>query len=245
MDSIANSYAALNPGPELWERWVRHIIRLRDRDEVTDEQVQNLIYHSQAKTALFEVTHGDAGVIDDETVSEVLERFEEELRRPAELAAARERERAKTAESERLAIAGRLEAEAQTARQAEEEREELRGQVAELTELVKGQEQLEETRTRRRGLMRRLFGYGGAALVLVTFGLLIFIDVIQGKAAWASAVSLVVLLGVGAWAWGTKRDVKLAVKALIAVGAASALWFAVYAVVPDGHSEKPARHSPR
>ena len=45
---IADCYAALNPSPELWEKWVRHIFHLKEEGVISDEQVQNLVYHQQA-----------------------------------------------------------------------------------------------------------------------------------------------------------------------------------------------------
>jgi hypothetical protein len=122
---IADCYAALNPGPELWERWIQHIVRLQERSAVTEEQVQNLIYHQQARSKLFEVTHGDPDSVGDETVAEVLDRYESELRRPAEQAAAAERVRRETAEAE--------------AQQVRNERDRLRDEVAKLSEWRKTQ----------------------------------------------------------------------------------------------------------
>ena len=233
---IANSYAALNPGPELWERWIRHIQRLRKRGEVSDEQVQNLVYHSQAKSALFEVTHGDPGAIDETTVGEVLERFEAELRRPAEEEAAAARARADAAERESEEIAARLNAAEQAAEHATSESESLRDQVAGLSERVETQERLERDRSGRIDRLRLIAGYGVAGLTIAAFVVLTTFGIIEGRAAWASAITVLVLGSVGAWAWGTKREVKLAWQVLIALGAGSALWIAVWTVV--GEEEK-------
>lgn len=225
---IADCYAALNPGPELWERWVGHIVRLRERGGVSDEQVQNLIYHQQAKSKLFEVTHGDPDAVGDETVAEVLDRFEAELRRPAEDEAGAERTR-------RLA----LETDVQ---HAQAERDELRGRVEELQDWKRDREESDEHRGRRLRLARVIFGYAGAALLIVAFVLLCIFGEIHGKAGWASAVTLLVFGTAASWSWGTRRSVKVPITVLVTVGAASVLFVNVFDVVPE---HKPARHSPR
>ncbi len=107
---IADCYAALNPTPELWDRWLRHISRLQEDDEISPEQVQNLIYHQFAKNILSEVTRGDPEEIGDDTVAEVLDRFEADIRKPATEAAKAELRRRKEVEAERDALHHELEA---------------------------------------------------------------------------------------------------------------------------------------
>lgn len=107
---IADCYAALNPTSELWERWRRHIRKLQEDDGISQEQVQNLIYHQLARSMLLEVTQGNPNAIGDDTVVEVLDRFEADIRKPATEAAKAELRRRKEVEAERDALHHELEA---------------------------------------------------------------------------------------------------------------------------------------
>ncbi len=209
---IADCYAALNPGPELWERWVGHIVRLQERGEISDEQVQNLIYHSQAKSALFEVTHGDAQAVNDETVAEVLDRFERELRRPVEDQVATERMRADEAEGD---AAG------------------LRDELRDLGSRVAEQERIQKRRADRFGTVRTVGGYVGAGLTVAAFASAVLLGALSGKIMWAAAITALVVLVATFWAWGTRRSWKVPLTALVTAGAASALFVNVFSVAPD------------
>ena len=220
---IADCFAALNPGPELWERWVGHIVRLEDRGDISEEQVQNLIYHSQAKSALFEITHGDPDAISEATVAEVLERFESEVRRPAERAAIDEKSRADEAEGE---IA------------------ELRGEVAALQTKVDARE--EATKKRRR-VGRTTVGYAGGLLAAAVFAVLALTGLIEGKLWWATSITLLVFLASSSWAWAARRGWKFPFVALVSAGAVSALFVNVFSIAPEPKPEpdaKPVRPLP-
>jgi hypothetical protein len=212
---IADCYAALNPGPELWERWVAHIVRLQGQGEVTDEQVQNLIYHEQAKSKLFEVTHGDPDAVGDETVTEVLDRFESELRRPAEEEVAAERARREAAE---------LDA------------QRLRTEVARLTAW---RTQEEASRRKRRALIRTMTGITAAVVVVVAFLLFAVIrHDVHGRWGWASAVTLLVFGASVGVTWAARLDWRSPLRALVYLGAITALFFGIYGVVPsDGQNQ--------
>jgi len=226
---IADCYAALNPSPALWERWVAHIVRLQEEGAVTDEQVQTLIYHEQAKSKLFEVTHGDPDAVGDETVTEVLDRFESDVRRPAEQEAAAERARRKAAEA--------------AAHEAGQERDALRGKVAELSawreQQVADQQAAATKRCQRRALARTMTGIVGAALVAAAFVIVCVIrGDVDGKWGWATAITLLVLGTATGVAWAARLGWKSPFKVLLFAGAISALFFGVYSVVPD---DKPAK----
>jgi len=199
---IADCYAALSPTPELWERWVGTIGRLRDVGELSDEQVQTLIYHQQAKLILFERTHGDPGAVRDRTVADVLEGLEGEIRRPIEEGAAVERARALAADAERDRA------------------------VDEVNELRQWMDRLI-------GRARCITGYGGIILITCAAVVLVFAGAVHGKVGWATAMVLWVLLTAGVWAWMVRRPVRATmVQGLVAAGSITALWFAVWAVVP-------------
>ncbi len=223
---IADCYAALNPGPELWERWIQHIVRLQERGEVSEEQVQNLIYHQQARSKLFEVTHGDPDAVGDETVAEVLDRFESELRRPAEEAAAAERARREAAEAE--------------AQHAKSERDALRDDVASLSEWRKNREATEKKWRDRFSRARVVAGHVGVGLVIAAFALFaVVLKDVHGKVGWASAITLLVFLATAFWAWATHRSWKFPFVALIFVGAVTAFFVSIFGVVPDVNRAPP------
>jgi hypothetical protein len=214
---IADCYAALSPTPELWERWVGAIGRLRERGDLTDEQVQTLIYHQQAKVVLFERTHGDPEAVNERTVAEVLDGVERDLRRPAEEAAEADRARAEAAEAERTRLANEV-----VELQMWREKQELRKKSA------------VESRAARIALARKVGGYIGGALAVVATLILGLAGVIEGKVGWATASVVLVLVVTGLWAWGNDRPLRATMwRALIGAGAATALWLGVWAFVPE------------
>jgi type IV secretory pathway VirB2 component (pilin) len=214
---IADCYAALSPSPELWERWVGAISRLRERGDLTDEQVQTLIYHQQAKVVLFERTRGDPDAVSEDTVAEVLDGVERDLRRPAEDEADAARARAEAAEKERARLAG---------------------EVADLKAWKKEQEDAKESAAKRREALirkaRHIAGHVGAALAIVAVVILGLTGVIEGKVGWATVSVALVLIVAASWAWGTARPLRATMRnALFGAGAATALWVAVWGFVPS------------
>lgn len=214
---IADCYAALNPTPELWERWVRHIIKLQERGEVAAEQVQNLIYHQLAKSTLFEVTQGNPDAIGDDTVADVLNRFAADIRRPADEDAAAELRRRKELEAERDALLHEV--------------EDLRGLEVKAASGWRGA--IERGRT--------AIGYGIAVATILSFFAVAFgLEEIHGKLIWASAITLVVLVSTASWAWGTRRNWRVAFAALVFAGAATTLFFNVFNIAPEDRQAPPA-----
>ncbi len=214
---IADCYAALSPTPELWERWVGAISRLRERGDLTDDQVQTLIYHQQAKVVLFERTHGNPEALNEQTVAEVLDGVERDLRRPAEEEAATDRARAEVAEAERTRLANEV-SELKTWR--EEQAATARSAV--------------ERRAARMTLARKVSGHIGGALAVLATLILGLTGVIESKVGWATALVLLIFVVAGLWAWGNDRPLRTTIwRALIGAGAATALWFGVWAVAPE------------
>lgn len=80
----AGSYAALNPSPQLWERYLDRIAQRRDRAQITEQQVKALVFSTEAKQSLAEVAHGDPEQVNDDAIGEVLARSQGFL--PAEFA---------------------------------------------------------------------------------------------------------------------------------------------------------------
>ncbi len=117
---LANSFAALNPPDKLWRRYLAEIRRLHSAGDITDEDVGLLVFSSEARSELVDLTLGEVDAFAEGTVPEVLEAARASARAgvEAELAdrsqeADGERKRRETAEL-------RAEAEATERKRAEE-----------------------------------------------------------------------------------------------------------------------------
>ena len=202
---IADCYAALAPTSEQWERWVTHIVKLRREGKLTEQQVQTLIYHQQAKAHLFDLTRGEAQNIDEHTVGEVLDRYEAQIRAPVEEAA---RDRDELSRSER---------------------DELQRKVEDLAAWRGRREREDALRAARRWrLARRGAGIAGAALLVVLFTVLAATGSLHGRGEWATAITLLVFLAAACVSGAFKLGWKAPLAALVVAGGASALWFDVF-----------------
>jgi hypothetical protein len=79
---IADSYAATQPGPQMWDAYLAEIEALQARGDVTEDQFFSLRYSLAARQALMRLTRGEAETVTGETVRQVLERTEKELQQP-------------------------------------------------------------------------------------------------------------------------------------------------------------------
>lgn len=70
---LANSFAALNPPDKLWRRYLAEIRRLHAAGDITDEDVGLLVFSSEARSELVDLTLGEVGAFAEGTVPEVLE----------------------------------------------------------------------------------------------------------------------------------------------------------------------------
>lgn len=112
---LANCFAALNPPDKLWRRYLAEIRRLHAAGDLTDEDVGLLVFSSEARSELVDLTLGDVDAFAEGTVPEVLEAAREDARAGVESDLA---EKAKEADSERE----RAEHAEQTAKREEEAR---------------------------------------------------------------------------------------------------------------------------
>ena len=120
---LANSFAALNPPDKLWRRYLNEIRRLHRAGDITDEDVGLLVFSSEARSELVDLTLGEVEAFAEGTVPEVLEAARASARAgvESELAdknqeADAEKERRKEAEAlAQTEAAQRLEAEVKTA----------------------------------------------------------------------------------------------------------------------------------
>jgi hypothetical protein len=221
---IADCYSALAPSPQLWERWVSHIIKLREREELTEEQLQTLIYQQQTKALLFEVAHGKPENVNDTAVAEVLSRYEAEVREPAEQAAQAEVELAQQ--------------QAQAAQAAaNEERQRLLEQVESLTSWKEQQQArdayLVHRRAKHRRLARRAGGFLAMLPMIAAFAAFATGGDIQGKFWWATSVTLLVFGCASAGCWGLQKGWKAPVAVLVSAGALSTLWANAFGIAAN------------
>jgi hypothetical protein len=82
---IADSYAALHPGNELWRKYSQEISKLQDQGDLTVEDYQLLRFSIVARNALMDSTLGSPDAFTEGTVQEVLETARAEARRETEL----------------------------------------------------------------------------------------------------------------------------------------------------------------
>jgi hypothetical protein len=231
---IADCYSALAPSPPLWERWVSHIIKLREREQITEAQLHTLIYHQQAKALLFEVARGNPENVTDTAVAEVLARYEAEVRAPADQAADAAQAAAALAKEEAQA----------TLRAAQEEREQLLSQVETLTAWKQQQQAKDEDAARRRRLARRIGGFIAMLPITVAFAALAANDDIAGRFWWATSITVLVFACASTACWGLQKGWKAPIAVLVSAGALSTLWANVFGVAesPTNHVDHPAGH---
>lgn len=79
---IADAYAATQPDPRLWNKYIRRIEVLKNRRSINADDFYAFRYTQEARASLMEVTHGSEDAITDGTVQQVLStvkrRFQEE-----------------------------------------------------------------------------------------------------------------------------------------------------------------------
>ena len=185
---IAESYAALDPGPELWERYLTAIEKQRDEGNIDDVQVKSLVYSDAAREAFLEITHGDPDAVDAETPIEVISRYETELVRPEQEKAAR----AAAAAQQVIAERDRLQQElAQKSTQVSDQASLIENQSGRLSRIDR-----ERQRNRRLAAGSAAVGAVVAAVVLPLAG------VVTGESSvWALAAAAAyaaIVLGVAA-----------------------------------------------
>lgn len=248
---VAESFAALNPRPEVWSRYLDRIAERRERDEITEEQVKKLVFSTEAKEILVEVAHGEPELVDDAAVGEVLARSEGRL----SPVFARELESTQ-------ADVETLRAENKAMRDEITERDErLKEQAAELgsqnRELAKLQNTLErlagseerrarrETAAARRLLLARETVASALALLLVAAAVGVWFGAEIDSAVLRAGIGFAgICLAVAAVALGFGKSGAWAVKAVILVGAVPALFFGLVGLAQKDHAaQPPAVHS--
>ncbi len=95
---IANCYAALNPPDNLWRRYLGEMDRLRRAGLITENDYLMLRYSMEARTALMDLTLGDADAFSEGTVEQVLDKAKASLRAQTEATLQSEQEARSRAE---------------------------------------------------------------------------------------------------------------------------------------------------
>lgn len=230
---IAEAYAALGAHPQMWGRWVEHIERLRERGEITQDELVTLACNQQVRADVYAVTRGDPDAINDQTPAEILQRHEQHIRddalrqaREAEERAEQQRVRAETLESQN---------------QATEER--LALAEAEIGTLTAWKRDEIDRRARR----HKITGIAGAIAAVLVFAVLIVIGVVDGPWWWAGGVTITVLAAAGSYGWGTRKSRTWPFKVLIAVGAIAGAFGVVWAIADSDDTKPlaPTHRSPR
>lgn len=75
---IADCYAALNPGDELWKAYAREVEKLRKRNEISFDDYY-VLRSTQGQEALMDLTSGDPGAFTQGSTAEVLRRAKETM----------------------------------------------------------------------------------------------------------------------------------------------------------------------
>jgi hypothetical protein len=249
---VAESFAALNPSPELWGRYLDRIAQRREREEITEQQVKALVFSTEAKEGLVEVAHGDPERVDDDAIGEVLARYEERV--PAAFAEELEntQQDIEVLRSENKSMRAAI---AQRERLLKDQTDELALQNRELAALQKKLDRLigsEERRSQnekaaeKRRLVAReaagvLVALGFAATaVLIWFAGGIESGVIRGAIGFGGACLAVISV-----ALGFRKSTSWAVKAIVLTGAFPALFFGLVGIADNQSPPPPAIHSGR
>jgi hypothetical protein len=95
---VANSYAALNPPPDLWRKYYEEIERLKEQGEISPEDYQLLRFSTVARNALVDSTLGSPDAFTEGTVPEILDAAKAHVRKEAEERLAQEQNRRQAAE---------------------------------------------------------------------------------------------------------------------------------------------------
>jgi hypothetical protein len=114
----ADAYAASRPSPVLIERYTDVLMELRGRGNVSDAELSELRYATEAHTILMSKTRGDADRVDEPTVIEILEDTRRTLQESADATARVELEAVKLQLQQAQAATSEAEKEAQQQREA-------------------------------------------------------------------------------------------------------------------------------
>jgi hypothetical protein len=216
---IADAYAALNPAPRLWDKYLEVIDRLQRAGEISEEQVVGLIHSMTARSEMVDLSLGDPNAVDEATVGVVLARLTDHLAEPL-LAQEQERSAAlQRSSEERIA---KLEAD-------------LAQQVSDLD--------AERAKRLEREELAQALRHGAAFAVasLLTVGAIVAVLVPSWSSVVRAAVALAIC-GVAAGIYGYGyRSRKKAAASFLAILAVLGTTFAIYSVPSKDSDDRPTR----
>lgn len=96
---IASAYAALNPAPAIWRQYLREVDKLRNREEITEDDYYLLRLSIEAKRSFMDLMLDQQKPVSSQTVHDVLDRARTATRRDVEGQLANERRRREAAEA--------------------------------------------------------------------------------------------------------------------------------------------------
>lgn len=97
---VAACHATVQPGDDVWKRFIRETERLQEQGELSPEDYMVVRHSQEVKVALTEISVRDPGAITDGTVDQVLERAYRSIERETFESLERERERAREQRAE-------------------------------------------------------------------------------------------------------------------------------------------------
>lgn len=244
---VAECFAALNPSPELLNRYLDRIAERRQRKEITEEQVKALVFSTEAKEILVEVAHGDPELVDDHTVEEVLARSEGRLSSgfAVELESTQADVEALRAENRAM-----REEVGDRDRRLKDQGAALAAQNRELAHLQKRLDQLagsdalrsrrELTVARRKRLVREVTAsIAGMAFLIAAVALWFFGDIDSGLARGAIGFAGI-CFATCSIAIGFRKGFRWVVKVVALVGAVPALFFGLVGLADNDKGSPPS-----
>ena len=107
---IADAYAATQPDPYLWKKYVKKIEQLQTRREIKSDDYYAFRYTQEARNSLMEITHGSHEILTEGTVQEILQAVKTKLQQEAlDEASRKQAELQSQADARTLALTQKLE----------------------------------------------------------------------------------------------------------------------------------------
>jgi hypothetical protein len=241
---VAEANAALNPSPELWNRYLDRIEQRRLRKEITEDQVKTLVFSTEAREILVEVAHGEPGLVDDRTVSEVLARSENRIppaftRELETTQASVDALRKQNAAMQEEIAARDQSLKSQAGEMASQSRNlaYMQEKIDELTASDQRRSRQEKIATRQRRLRREVRGTIAAAGFVVAAVLLWFLAGIDSGFVRAAIGFTGICLAVGSLAFGFRKNVRWAGKVIVLIGALPAAFFGLINLADRGQDD--------
>lgn len=226
---IAESWAALNLTPELWERFADQLTRQHEEGALDERQVWALAFTVEAREELARATNGDPAAVDENTPAEVLTGYERRVTEPHRRRADDAARDADDARHESYNLDKSIRWQAQRFKEQRDELRELTRQVAELSDWKERRQQTD--------IVVRQAVAGAGVIVAVSVGGVLAVP-LGVDDAWVLAivVTVAVVVASALVAWGWRGGWKLAGSAFAVLAGLIGLLVGVYSAFPDDDS---------